>query len=436
MIIALGSGKNSLELSYSIFTFIIIANLFLIKQPVIFFTLSYHAAQATIKVFYAEYNNIALNSLTNYSADSDLAEALRLSCIGIIVLSCCIYFFVPKEVKTVPLRFNTKKLFFLYLGFLLVETVAAKIGQFGGLFQIMYKLSVLKWGVLLFMIYDGLTKKKIYFLLIIGFEILIGMFSYFSTFKSVLFATIISLIILNFHYLKIKTSYFLLFGGLSVVLMFTWQNIKEDYRDFLSGGEKGQSVTVYFGDAYDKIIDLATESSYNSAKLIDKTIDRISYIDFFAESLNYIPNERPHTKGLLWKESLQHIVQPRLFFPNKKAIDDSQKTMEYTGLLLAGSEQGTSISLGYIAESYVDFGIYFFIIPIMLLGLLIGWLFKKLYESGIDTLYYWAFTIPFYFQFYGLEMASEKALGSIITYTLVVFIIIYFFRKHLKWLEN
>ncbi len=436
LFVVLGSGKNVVELIYSIGTFAILANLFLSKQPVIFFTLSYHTIQATAKVFFAEFNQVEINTLNNYSIQANLSEALKLSCLGIIVLGLSIYYFLPKLSISKPLSFNVKKLFLVYISLVIIEIAAFQIGQTGGLFQIIYKISVIKWSILFIIIYESLKQKKGYFIIIIAYEVLISVLSYFSTFKSVLFITIISLLILKFNYFKIKTSYFLFFGLISVSMIFTWQSIKQDYRVFLSGGARSQSVVVDFDSAYQKMIDLVTEKPYDTEKVIDETVDRISYIDFFAESIVFIPNQKPHTNGNLWLESLMHILQPRLFFPNKKAIDDSQKTMEYTGLVLADAEQGTSISLGYVAESYVDFGFYLFVVPLIALGSLIGWLFRKLFQSNINTIYCWALSIPFYFQFYGLEMASEKVLGSIITYAFIVFIIVKYGKKQLAWLEK
>lgn len=436
LFVVLGSGKNVVELIYSIGTFAILANLFLSKQPVIFFTLSYHTIQATAKVFFAEFNQVEINTLNNYSIQANLSEALKLSCLGIIVLGLSIYYFLPKLSISKPLSFNVKKLFLVYISLIIIEIAAFQIGQTGGLFQIIYKISVIKWSILFIIIYESLKQKKGYFIIIIAYEVLISVLSYFSTFKSVLFITIISLLILKFNYFKIKTSYFLFFGLISVSMIFTWQSIKQDYRVFLSGGARSQSVVVDFDSAYQKMIDLVTEKPYDTEKVIDETVDRISYIDFFAESIVFIPNQKPHTNGNLWLESLMHILQPRLFFPNKKAIDDSQKTMEYTGLVLADAEQGTSISLGYVAESYVDFGFYLFVVPLIALGSLIGWLFRKLFQSNINTIYCWALSIPFYFQFYGLEMASEKVLGSIITYAFIVFIIVKYGKKQLAWLEK
>ena len=432
-----GSGENKLSLIYAFATLAVIINLFLIKQPVILFTLSYHFLQITAKLFYAEFNNVSINTLTAYSVNADMAQALHFSCIGLIFLSTGIYFFLQKKPSATLTSFNIKKLLILYIVIVFIEILASLIGQLGGFYQLIIKVTVLKWGVLFLITYMSIKEKKYHFLIaVIIFEILSSLLSYFSTFKDVLFITLISFLILNSHYYKIKSKYFFVFGGLAVVMILTWQNVKEDYRSFLSDGKTSQMVSVGFEDAYDKMFDLVSENSNTTLKTIDKTIDRISYIDFFAESINYIPEVKSHTNGALWLDGITHILKPRLFFPNKTAIDDSQKTMEYTGLMLAGAEQGTSISLGYMAESYVDFGRYFFVIPIILLGLFIGWLFKLLFNSGINILYCWAFSVPFYFQFYGFEMASEKVLGAIVTYAIVVFILVKFFSKRFVWLEK
>jgi hypothetical protein len=47
---------------------------------------------------------------------------------------------------------------------------------------------------------------------------------------------------------------------------------------------------------------------------------------------------------------------PKAFFPDKTEINDSERTRLYTGRYVSGSETGTSISLGWMAEVYIDFG--------------------------------------------------------------------------------
>jgi hypothetical protein len=103
---------------------------------------------------------------------------------------------------------------------------------------------------------------------------------------------------------------------------------------------------------------------------------RISYVTFFAHCMVQVPAEVPYEKGALWFGAVQHTFMPRLFFPNKPEIDDSTRTAKYTGMDVAGREEGASIGIGYMAESYIDFGPYFMFIPIFLLGVFYGWTYR------------------------------------------------------------
>jgi hypothetical protein len=436
-IIIFGNKENVSEIFISLLTIGIVTNLFLIKQPAIFFTLIYHALQATIKVFYAEFKGVSINSLALYNTNANLSEAVLLSCFGIIVLAITINYFLPKEIINLSAKFNHKKLIIVYLIFLSIDLFSVYLGQLSGLFQILFKLSTLKWSVLFLIIYNCLKTGKKYYVYIILFEILIGLFSYFSSFKNVLFVALISFLIINFQFITLKRRYFILFGAASLAFIFAWQTIKGEYRNFLSAGQRSQTIEVSMTDAFDKILDLAQESNQDkvNSNLVEEAIERLSYIDYFAETVQFVPTYRPHGNGEIWFDSIMHILKPRLFFPNKKSIDDSQKTMEYTGLELAGANEGTSISLGYMAESYADFGKYLFVLPIALLGALIGILFRTLFRSNLNSIYLWAITVPFYFQFYAFEIASEKALGAIITYSIVATLVLIIVHNKVKWVE-
>ena len=48
----------------------------------------------------------------------------------------------------------------------------------------------------------------------------------------------------------------------------------------------------------------------------------------------------------------------------------------YTGSRVAGTEEGTSIGIGYMAESYIDFGPIYMFVPILLLGVFYGLIYR------------------------------------------------------------
>ncbi len=86
---------------------------------------------------------------------------------------------------------------------------------------------------------------------------------------------------------------------------------------------------------------------------------------------------------------------PRFLFPDKPVLDDSERTRTYTGMNVAGMEQGTSIGIGYIGESYVDFGPVKMFAPIFLLGLLYGLIYRFFVTKTRYTLL-WKLHSPFH----------------------------------------
>src|SRR5204863_3861183 len=100
------------------------------------------------------------------------------------------------------------------------------------------------------------------------------------------------------------------------------------------------------------------------------------YVKFFALTIENVPANIPYENGTLWLGTVNHVLMPRFLFPNKPAIHDSERTRYYTGIKVAGPEEGTSIGIGYMAESYVDFGPVGMFVPILFLGMLYGLIYR------------------------------------------------------------
>ena len=150
-----------------------------------------------------------------------------------------------------------------------------------------------------------------------------------------------------------------------------------DYRGFLNQDTATQQVLVPVEERTDKLIDAGTNFSWEQFNQgFEDLLSRISYIDFFAKTIVNVPDNVPYENGALWAGALKHIVTPRLFFPDKAALDDSEFTYKYTGVRVSGTEQGTSIGIGYMAESYIDFGPYYMFVPVFLLGIGYGLVYR------------------------------------------------------------
>jgi hypothetical protein len=135
-----------------------------------------------------------------------------------------------------------------------------------------------------------------------------------------------------------------------------------------------------------------------------------------------VPAVVPHTDGAILGEALQRIVMPRLFFPTKpELISDSERVRAFTGVWVAGPEEGTSIAFGYAAESYVDFGLPWMFIPVFIYGLFMGvmyvWLLWRIRHRelavAVTSVIVWLSLYPF-------ERSWGKLLG--LSVTLVVFL--------------
>jgi hypothetical protein len=189
-------------------------------------------------------------------------------------------------------------------------------------------------------------------------------------------------------------------------------------------------TTKGYGDRIGKLYELV--SRLNSNALSDATnhlIRRVSYVDFFGVALDVVPRYVPFQDGAIWWDAVSRPFMPRLFFPHKEIIDDTKRTNEFTRGLAGpsgGSSVETSVSLGYIAESYIDFGPYLMMAPPFLFGILCGQIFRRFLEwkasrgllgMGLSV----AVLLPITF----LEISITKAVAALAVSALVAWAFVF-----------
>src|SRR5205823_12744106 len=119
-----------------------------------------------------------------------------------------------------------------------------------------------------------------------------------------------------------------------------------------------------------------------------------------------------------------HVFTPRFLFPDKPALDDSERTRLYTGLQVAGMEAGTSIGIGYVGESYVDYGPLGMFAPIFLLGALYGLINRFFVTRTRYKLLGSALAVSILvFNAYEIETSNIKLVGGVIAAALVAIVI-------------
>jgi hypothetical protein len=255
--------------------------------------------------------------------------------------------------------------------------------------------------------------------------------SFFSSFKDILISLAV---VFSFYPIKLSAKQYLrniVLAAATLYLLLLWQTIKGEYRFFLNQGTRTQTIQVSTIDALAKMAELAqTADPFNKDNnTVYESIDRLSYIEFFSQSMVRVPQEKPHENGSLWLNNVMHVLVPRIFNPNKKNIDDSQMVNAYCIRQVATASQGTSWSLGFVAESYIDFGIPFMFLPIFLVGCLLGWVYKLLITKSINFVWGFSMVVPMWVYINCNGTPGTKILGRILMYLIAFYLIKRFVMK-------
>lgn len=212
-------------------------------------------------------------------------------------------------------------------------------------------------------------------LLVVVIEIAIGFTGLFSGFKTVLIVLLLTALSLRV-YLRLSTvvvitATFSLLLGLGLF----WTAVKAEYRDFATGYSNTQGITASLGDRSRLLIGKALHPEEIEWGLaVDQLVRRIAYIDFFGAVIGVVENA-PEDEGLFprWRDALEHILKPRLLFPDKASLDDTEVFLRYVRDEVGDdSRPGTSISIGFLAENFIDFGFPLMLLPIGLMGLVLS----------------------------------------------------------------
>ncbi len=276
----------------------------------------------------------------------------------------------------------------LLIAYIIASVATLAIRVAGGVYvpfvQAGSAVEIVKWAVVLLVFYrwTALGEGGILALGILIFESIIGMAGFFSSFKTGFFI----LIIAGSGSVNLSRNRAVIFTLLAFVLLLFlgfWQVVKGYYRSFMSDGQKAQVITVSVTDRMQWMGEAVNLVGFDNIQQgWQDGLRRLSYVDFFGYAIKTVPGAVKHTDGLLWREAIQHTLMPRILFPNKAAIDDSLRTSAYCGMTVTGADEGTSISIGYIGESYIDFGSIGMFVPILLWGVGLGWAYGWLRKKA------------------------------------------------------
>lgn len=219
------------------------------------------------------------------------------------------------------------------------------------------------------------------------FEIIFGMTGFFGEFKGALLVFLIAAVASSPRVQPINVILGVAALLLLIVAAVFWSAIKPDYRAFLNDGTGEQVVVQPIADRIAYLNSAAQHFDQpDFERGVEALVARQSYIDFLAQTIAYVPAYRAHEGGERTIEAVQHVLMPRLLFPEKPPVPhDTDVTARYTGLSF-NLARTTSISIGWLGELYIDFSWTGALLGAFILGCVIGWIARLLLNYGATPL--------------------------------------------------
>lgn len=263
-------------------------------------------------------------------------------------------------------------------------------GEFGGLASVVQRLLEFRQVLLISLWLAILRNRRQLPLLFVSFAWAVAprLGAYYSEFKSPL---ILILIVLTATWRPWDRDWWprslmtavkgAPFVAVLVVLLLVWQGgLKRETRRALDGGFLSSEPVDRIGFFVDGLRSELPALAENPRPYVEALVERVSYITFFSRVLEHVPRQEPHARGELLRMAISNAVMPRFLFPDKAVLpSDSYYTRRFAGVRVA--EGSTSVSIGYMAEFYADWGLGGMFVSIFAfgawIGLLFGWLGRR-----------------------------------------------------------
>ena len=349
--------------------------------PVLVYLLGFHWLQVFAAVVYASYLDLPLEEAFE-SKDLEVLLWVTILQIGTMAFFLSKIYkvnFVPnlQILKDAAEKLNVKKVLYAYgIATLIFPTLIAATYSNSSLSQLVQSFAVIRKVLLLMLIFIYFlrdTKYRNTIVVLVILEFVLSFASYFSNFKEIIFFVVFVFLTVK---PEVKTKQVLLLmpvGITFIAFLVFWSGVKEGYRNFLNQGNRQQQVNVSKLEALDYLVNKTEEFDVDSFRTgAEKLLFRLQYMQQYSSVYSRVPEFIPFENGKNITGTIEFLTMPRFLNANKKILDPSSKTSYYTGKRFANAEQGTSISMGYFCDLYIDFGLWLMFIPLLIITFMIG----------------------------------------------------------------
>ena len=358
------------------------------EPPILLLLLVVPWLQASAFIFKANLSGVPLYRLDHIGGDIEQATALSLW--SLLFMSIGLRFAAgPWQLSRVQaardhlLSQPPARWIQLYLtSWVVLFVLANGLRYVPGMLQLAVALDACRWvffGAMTWAVFGTPSGGRLIWALAFAAELVYGLTGFFSSFKTVVLVTLLFLSVSSLRIGPLRAVMLTIVAVLMLSLGVLWSTVKQDYRVAMSGFSGNQSSELSVAERLTLFTDMV--GSLKSDQLMDGAsamLDRLSYVEFFGRVLNVVPAYLPHEDGALWADAYLRPLMPRLLFPEKGVIDDTERTMQYTLIDMAQNTSSTSISLGWVAEAYIDFGVPGMFLLALLLGATLGGIHRLL----------------------------------------------------------
>lgn len=404
--------------------------------PVILFFVGLQWLQVFASVWYADFMGMSIAELFGSKDVEFLFIMTFLQLLAIVsVLSRYLKVSHTPSVNKETLlkaaeRLNTKNVVIGYfITAILLPLIPTLTGGNASLYQLMVSFGILKYmfvALLVFVLLLKGTQKNYLIIGILIFDFVLSFTSFFSDFKTLLVIIIIAYFTVNPTLKRGALLRMLPIVVLLLIVFSFWSSVKGGYRAYLNQGSGKQIQVVSNTQALSYIF--AEASDFNFKAVRDGAsilLSRVQYMERYTEVYNHVPSVIEHQGGDDLSSVIEFLLIPRFLNPNKGVKDASIRTSYYTGKKFSNASQGTSISMGYFCDLYIDFGLYLMFIPLMLIYVAIGYVYKKIITlRSYNIIIVYGVLIGFFLSLGAFESDSLFFLGKLrnnIAFMLIVY---------------
>lgn len=391
--------------------------------PVLALALTYQWMQVTVGIFYTAVTGQELDAMVE--TDWQTMVLIGLGCVTCLAVSSFYGITLtrrrispPEEAPT--LAFSGGLLYVAYAASLLLTGIVQELAWSHPAFTQAILAVTFSHLALVFLLTRRFTRPEFQWhkmALLMAVEVAIGFTGYFAGFREPLIMASIAM----FEVFDRRDVRHWMFGGVLILVLgmtsLIWVSVRGQLRQEIDEEVVTASRLERFDRARTVSSGIVSQSPSDYGDAMAVLVDRLWVIHYPAMAVERVPLIVPHTGGQIMRDALTHLITPRFLYPEKADLtSDSEMVRKYAGANVAGIESNTSIAFGYAAESYVDYGLPWMFIPVLIFGFLVGvtyqiWLSVIRHRELAIALV----TVVFWLMLYLFERSWVKTLGSAVT---------------------